>query len=114
MTWISAASRAFELESIEWLFATRGTCSTCQFVCPANDGSSSCNEHLAAQAMGIGGGSNLVAPKNNDWKFFEYCCASDSLLASWLQRHGVEVQRLGLPEHDMSNDDEAKKHTDEI
>ena len=64
--------------------------------------------------MSIGGEINLVAPKNNDWKFFEYCCASGSLLASWFQCHGVEVQRLGLPDHDMSNDYEAKKLTDEI
>ena len=76
--------------------------------------SMSCNEHLAHQAMSVGGEINIVAPKNNDWKFFEYCCASDSLLASWFQRRGVEVQRLCLPDHDMSNDYEAKKLTDEI
>ena len=73
-----------------------------------------CNEHLAHQAISVGEEINIVAPKNNDWKFFEYCCASDSLLASWFPRRGVAVQRLGLPDHDMSNDYEAKKLTDEI
>jgi hypothetical protein len=37
-----------------------------------------------------------------DVKLWEYCCAPDSLLSTWFLAHGLEAQRLTLPDNDMS------------
>ena len=50
----------------------------------------------------------------NDRSLAVFSCVSRCLLASWCQRHGIAVQRLGLPKQGMPNDNDAKKLIDEV
>ena len=56
-----------------------------------------------------------VGPQQaENWKFFEYCCAGDSALTQWFMQRGLAAQRLGLPDHDMSQRHEIDNLVQEL
>eukprot|EP00972_Heterocapsa_arctica_P057216 8442191-Heterocapsa_arctica.AAC.1 len=50
----------------------------------------------------------------SSWRFYEYCCADDSVLTDWCLRHNIAATRLGLPDHDMSCANNVEALGDEL